>query len=69
MCFFDYTPPSGESIDTDRGPSDSLPMDQLTSLTQTPKCYHCSSVNETNLKRMFRKFPSHFIKYPFVLPI
>ncbi|XP_033632686.1 uncharacterized protein LOC117294412 isoform X1 [Asterias rubens] len=52
-----------ESIDTDRGPSDSLPMDQLTSLTQTPKCYHCSSVNETNLKRMFRKFPSHFIKH------
>ncbi|XP_038070793.1 uncharacterized protein LOC119739790 isoform X2 [Patiria miniata] len=53
----------GESLDMDRGMSDSLPSDQITSLTQTPKCYHCSSVNENNLKRMFRKFPAQFIKH------
>ncbi|XP_022086672.1 uncharacterized protein LOC110977130 isoform X2 [Acanthaster planci] len=53
----------GDSLDMDRGVPDSLPSEQISSLTQTPKCYHCSSVNETNLKRMFRKFPAQFIKH------
>ena len=34
-------------------------------ILQMPKCYQCSSINENNLKRLFRKFAWKFIEYPF----
>ena len=42
-----------------------LVAEKLTAYIQTPKCFHISSVNESNLKRMFRKYSSKFVEYPF----
>ncbi|XP_077870240.1 1-phosphatidylinositol 4,5-bisphosphate phosphodiesterase epsilon-1-like [Saccoglossus kowalevskii] len=40
-------------------------QDTFSRFMQTPKCYHISSVNETGLKKLFRKFSYKFLEYPF----
>ncbi|XP_077992111.1 1-phosphatidylinositol 4,5-bisphosphate phosphodiesterase epsilon-1-like [Glandiceps talaboti] len=38
-------------------------QDRISRFMQTPKCYHISSVNETGLKKLFRKFSAKFIDH------
>ncbi|XP_071477015.1 uncharacterized protein [Diadema antillarum] len=40
-----------------------LVAEKLTAYIQTPKCFHISSVNESNLKRMFRKYSTKFVEH------
>ncbi|XP_041477613.1 1-phosphatidylinositol 4,5-bisphosphate phosphodiesterase epsilon-1-like isoform X4 [Lytechinus variegatus] len=40
-----------------------LVAEKLTAYIQTPKCFHISSVNESNLKRMSRKYFSKFVEH------
>ncbi|XP_030842228.1 1-phosphatidylinositol 4,5-bisphosphate phosphodiesterase epsilon-1 [Strongylocentrotus purpuratus] len=40
-----------------------LVVEKLTAYIQTPKCFHISSVNESNLKRMSRKYFSKFVEH------
>ncbi|XP_070541587.1 1-phosphatidylinositol 4,5-bisphosphate phosphodiesterase epsilon-1-like isoform X2 [Ptychodera flava] len=38
-------------------------QDKLSEFMRAPKCYHISSVNETSLKKLFRKFSAKFIEH------